>query len=167
MSIYYLDSSALVKYYVSEPGSTWVTELATSRQATNTDWLHTLLLGEVGIPEVAAALSILARTGKIPTVERQRAYQRLLADANTRFKVVGIISVDYYAAADLTQRHPLKAYDAVQLAMALRQKRVLSEFDLPLTFVSGDRTLLQAAQAEGLLTDDPFEHVVAADSPGR
>jgi hypothetical protein len=32
-------------------------------------------------------------------------------------------------------------------------------------FVSGDKTLLTAAQAEGLLTDNPFDHVSPSDTP--
>ncbi len=164
MNSYHLDPSALVKYYVSEPGSTWVVRLVDNHQPEEGDAPETLFVGEVGIPEVAAALSILARVGKIPKAEQKRAYRRFLADTGTRFEVVAMASADYYVAADLTQRHPLKAYDAMQLAVALRQQRILSEFDLSLTFVSGDRTLLQAAGAEGLVTDDPFDHVVPEDT---
>jgi hypothetical protein len=38
-------------------------------------------------------------------------------------------------------------------------------YDLTLTFVSGDDTLLVAAQAEGLPTDNPFDHVSPHDIP--
>lgn len=68
-------------------------------------------------------------------------------------------------AADLTQKHPLKAYDAVQLAVALRHSQALAVYNLPLTFVSGDNTLLNAAQAEGLPTDNPFDHISPHDTP--
>jgi hypothetical protein len=59
----------------------------------------------------------------------------------------------------------LKAYDAVQLAVALRQTTNLTPFHIPLIFVSGDRTLLAAAQAERLLTDNPFDHAAPHDTP--
>jgi hypothetical protein len=52
----------------------------------------------------------------------------------------------------------LKAYDAVQLAAGLALKGTLAEQDIPLVFVSGDDTLITAAQAEGLTADNPFWH---------
>ena len=62
--------------------------------------------------------------------------------------------------------NPLKAYDAVQLAVALRHSRALARHQLSLTFVTGDDALLTAARAESLLTDNPFDHVVPQDTPG-
>ena len=64
----------------------------------------------------------------------------------------------------MTQQYPLRAYDAVQLAVALRYARILAAFGLPLIFVSGDAALLNAARAEGLPTDNPFDHVSPEDS---
>jgi len=69
-------------------------------------------------------------------------------------------------ATELTQQYPLKAYDAVQLAVALRYRQVLARYKLALTFVSGDGQLLAAAEAEGLAVDNPFDHAVPADTPG-
>jgi hypothetical protein len=59
----------------------------------------------------------------------------------------------------LTGAHPLRAYDAIQLAAALRLR---TEYDLaglpPPVFVSSDQTLNQAAGAEGLIVEDPLMH---------
>ena len=52
----------------------------------------------------------------------------------------------------------------VQLAVALRYRGVLDTLQRPLTFVSGDRTVLTAAGSEGLLTDNPFDHVSPLDT---
>ncbi len=49
MSDYYLDSSALVKRYVDEPGSVWI------RQLTEPLLGNTILLAEISLAEVAAA----------------------------------------------------------------------------------------------------------------
>jgi len=78
---------------------------------------------------------------------------------------VPVVTADFQMAAHLTQRHPLKAYDAVQLAVALRHSRALAARHLVLTFVSGDATLVTAAQSEGLPTDNPFDHVSPHDTP--
>jgi len=47
----------------------------------------------------------------------------------------------------------------VQLATALELHRLRREMNLPsVTFVSADGDLNEAAEAEGLLTDDPAVH---------
>jgi len=48
---YSLDASALVKRYADEPGSTWI------RQITDAQAQHTILLAEITLAEVAAALA--------------------------------------------------------------------------------------------------------------
>jgi len=50
--------------------------------------------------------------------------------------------------------------------VALRHSRALARHQLSLTFVTGDNALLTAAQAESLLTDNPFDHVAPQDTPG-
>jgi predicted nucleic acid-binding protein len=63
------------------------------------------------------------------------------------------------AAGELVGRYPLRAYDAVQLASALRAQADLSQAaSLTLTFLAADEHLLAAAQAEGLLTENPNRH---------
>jgi hypothetical protein len=60
---------------------------------------------------------------------------------------------------DLLERHPLRAYDALQLASAMTVQSRLSINTLPpLTFISADVRLLTVASAEGLLVDDPSSH---------
>lgn len=59
-------------------------------------------------------------------------------------------------ACDLLERHPLRAYDAVQLASALESNQLfLTDAAITLTFVSADQRLLTAAIAEGLAVEDP------------
>ncbi len=62
-------------------------------------------------------------------------------------------------AEDLLLRHPLRAYDAVQLASALDSaaQSVMNEESSPV-FVSADRRLLAAAEAEGLTIEDPNQY---------
>ncbi len=60
---------------------------------------------------------------------------------------------------ELTQRHRLRGYDAVQLATGLAVNEVLVAAGLPgLTFVAADADLVAAARVEGLLADDPNFH---------
>lgn len=66
-----------------------------------------------------------------------------------------ILSTLFFDTSTLAKAHPLRALNAIQLASALRAGAILAE---PITFLSSDRTLLAAATAEGLLTDDPLLH---------
>ena len=61
-------------------------------------------------------------------------------------------------SATLTQRHPLRAYDAIQLSSALYANDFLRSQDLSFVFISGDGRLIEAARAEGLAADNPFDH---------
>jgi predicted nucleic acid-binding protein len=62
-------------------------------------------------------------------------------------------------AGELVDRHPLRAYDAVQLASALAANRILQLLALsPLTFLSADDRLVAVARAEGLIADNPNLH---------
>jgi uncharacterized protein len=57
------------------------------------------------------------------------------------------------------QRQALRAYDAVQLASALSILPIITQSpDSTLTFLTGDNRLLNAAQSENLLADNPNNH---------
>lgn len=154
MTALYFDASALVKYYVREPGSTWVRALI--MEQANIAFI-TLLT----IVEVSAAISICERTGKLTHRQRWQAYDALKEDVRRGFfRPLNISAAIVGEAADLTQRHSLKGYDAVQVASALVLSQALEVLQTePLIFVSGDTQALTAAEAEGLAVDDPFRHV--------
>jgi predicted nucleic acid-binding protein len=61
--VYYLEPSALVKYYVTEPGSTWVRQLVDEEA-------NVLVSADITIAEVAAALGAIARMGHISRRQR-------------------------------------------------------------------------------------------------
>lgn len=159
MHLYYFDASAVVKYYIREPGTAWVRQLVDETDA------DTTLISEATITETAAAFSVLDRVGCISRRARDGAYRAFTKHINVGvWEPIPVLTEDFRFAASLTQRHPLKAYDAVQLAVALRQHEILMANDFQSTFVSGDTTLLDAARAEGLTVDNPFDHVVPDDT---
>lgn len=158
MAIYYFDTSAVVKRYVDEPGSLWVRQLCDQRDPVTIDRLHLITVGEITIVEASAALAILVRRNLIPKRFAQQAYLKFVDDFQDDYKQMRITSDSLMIAANLAQKYPLKAYDAVQLSLALGANLLLATNNLVLIFVSGDDQLLRAAQAEGLLTDNPFAH---------
>ena len=59
----------------------------------------------------------------------------------------------------LGNAHALRAYDAVQLAVALEVNRShQADGFAPVTLISADQALNDAATAEGLTVDDPNLH---------
>jgi uncharacterized protein len=59
-------------------------------------------------------------------------------------------------AQRLLDTHPLRGFDAIQLASALAANaRMVAAGISPLMFVSGDVRLLNAATSERLMTDNP------------
>jgi uncharacterized protein len=152
--VFFLDSSALVKRYLTEQGSAWIAQL-TDPAAGNT-----ILIAEVARVEVAAAIAGRQRaTDGIAREERDRLVGLLLRHCDTEYGLVPLTPAIYGAAVQLTQRHRLRGYDAVQLAAALDVNATLLAAELPgPTFVSADSDLNAAAGAEGLQVDDPNQH---------
>ena len=148
-SIDYFDSSALVKRYLAEMGSTWV-------QARCNDPARVITTVDLSRVEVAAAFAAKLRGKFITQAEYQEALTKLAADAQKRYHLIPVTSQRVDEAIELTARHKLRGYDAVHLACALHLNQALLEDDLPpLTLVAADDDLLKAAQTEGLETENP------------
>ena len=149
MKIYYFDTSALIKLYIDEQGSDWVQAIYDIRS-------EKIIIAKIGIVETAAALTRRERMREISSELQKSLYSKMLEDTNSRFQVMAVSDEIIYSAAALTQRHPLRGYDAVHLAAALEINRY---FELnrttPLTFVSADEKLCQSASAEALKTENP------------
>jgi hypothetical protein len=153
MATLYLDTSALVKRYVAEVGSAWVRQLV-ARPVQQV--LYTTMLTEV---EVRSALQRLVRERRVDAAQAGRLTQRLLQHCLHRYQLLRITRPIVTQAGLLLERHPLRAYDAVQLACALAVRQRLHQRGLPPPLlVAADTTLLTAAVAEGLVVDNPLHH---------
>jgi hypothetical protein len=154
MSRYYIDSSALVKRYVTEVGTTWVQALADPSVG------NILVSTTLTRIEVAAALASRHRmSGGLSRAERDGAVRLLQQHSSTEYILIPVDTPVLDQALKLTQLHRLRGYDAVQLATALVVANSARGAGLPPpVFVSADRDLLTAAQAEGLPVDDPNAH---------
>lgn len=151
MNLYYLDASALVKRYADEPGSDWV------RQITDPTAENTVLLAEITLVEVAAALAGKGRAPKGLTREEQnRALGLFLHECEAHFLLLVVDRQVVERAVELTQTHPLRGYDAVQLATALVAGDQLKAEGLTTPiFAASDRELTAAGEKEGLEVCDP------------
>ena len=97
--------------------------------------------------------------GNLLQEQAQQAAARFLHEQATSFRVLALDTRIVDQAARLVGDHPLRAYDAVPLAVAMRLRDEYQAAGLaPPVFVSSDRILNQAASAEGLLVEDPAAH---------
>jgi uncharacterized protein len=150
---FYLDTSALLKRYVQETGSRWVTAQCQPAAA------HTLATASITKVEATAALAAKLRHGGLTQADYSQSEQNLIYDFAHHYHVIHLPATLIDLAADLAKRQKLRGYDAVQLAAALTANQLLLQAQLaPLTLLSADVDLLQAAQNEGLLTDNPNLH---------
>jgi len=149
---YYLDSSALVKRYVVEPGTLWVQTLCN-------DKANALVIAHIGLVEIAAALASKRRGGFLSATRCDRLLAELAQDARSQYALVRVSELVVKRAIQLTRRHRLRGYDAVHLACALTTNHLLRGQHLaPLTLVAADLDLLAAAQAERLAIENPNDH---------
>lgn len=154
---YYFDSSALVKYYIMEQGSRWVRGLIEAAK----EPLPSLVSSKLSVVETTSAFFKRRRQGLISESLKQRLLSRFLHDTQYRYFLTAPTDEVLNLAIDLLQRHPLRAYDAVQLATALvvnRQIRTTQGAEAEVTFVSADGVLCEAARAEGLRAENPNDH---------
>lgn len=141
--------------YVDEAGSDWI------RQITDREAGHTILLAEITLAEVAAALAAKYRApGGITQEQRERALSRFLQDCDEHFLLLPVDQPVIDRAVTLTQNHRLRGYNAVQLATALIASETLEQEGLSAPiFVASDTDLLSAATAEELPVENPLVHV--------
>ncbi len=153
MTTYYLDTSALSKRYVQETGTSWIRSLVAPSAG------HILLTARITMVEIYSALARRRREGSVPVTDCDIASQAFTTHSATEYEFVELDLGVVTLARDLLEHHPLRAYDAVQLASALIANQVLQAASLaPLVFLSADDRLNEAAAAEGLTVDNPNTH---------
>jgi predicted nucleic acid-binding protein len=153
MTAFYLDTSALVKRYLIEIGTAWLRTLLDPATG------NTVTISEVTLVEAAAALAARQRGGFITLLERDSAVDLLLRHADTEYSLAPLARATINTALNLTQRHRLRGYDAVQLATVLLIADAYRAAGLTApTFVAADADLLAAAHDEGLSIENPNDH---------
>jgi uncharacterized protein len=144
---YFLDSSALLKRYISEAGSSWIQSL-TAESADNL-----VIVAQITWVEIHSALARRQREGSLNANQVNQILEVFCYEFDNQYQKVGLLPAVMQMAGQLVSRHPLRAYDAVQLASALCIMPEISQIDTAtFTFVTADDRLLVAAQAENLIS---------------
>jgi len=135
--IYFLDTSVLVKRYLTEPGSAEVRSLFRRKRP--------IAVARIASAELAAAVARQHSEGAVTETTRDAILARLNRDF-AQMTVVEVRAAMLSRVPALVVRWPLRGYDAVQLAAAL----TLQASGVSTTFWSSDANLVAAALGEGL-----------------
>lgn len=152
MAAYFFDSSAIVKRYLAETGSTWVLEI------TEPEHGNRLYVAGITCVEVTAAVTRRQRNGDLSEADTALVLEAFREDLAHQYRQVAISSSLLDRAMAIAEAHALRGYDAVQLSAALEVYRHCQEIEFPLALVSADAALNEAAEAEGIAVDDPNDH---------
>ncbi|MDX6529132.1 MAG: uncharacterized protein QOH41_1422 [Blastocatellia bacterium] len=153
MAAYFFDSSALVKRYAREAGTSWVISLFRPPN------ISRVYVARITSVEVISALSRRVRIGKLDAHLASRASARFRRAFTARFRKVEITETLVDRATSLAEKHALRGYDAVQLAAILMaNEERLAAGAAQLILISADDALNFAAVAEGLTVDNPNLH---------
>lgn len=153
MAAYFFDSSALAKRHLAEAGHGWVRSLIRAKDD------HRIYLARVTAVEVVAAITRRQSGGHLSPAQAGAIIGHLRRHLREHYHVIELTPAHFDAATVAARKHRLRAYDAVQLAVALGVRRFHQSTRLdPVTFVSADRELNAAAITEGLPVEDPNAH---------
>ncbi len=133
--IAFLDTSAIVPLLIDEPGTAACQHIWESADA--------LVCTQLAFVETAAALARATRLGRMTAVERDSTTDRL-EQLWPQLHDMVVDEALVREAAALTTQLPLRGYDAVHCAAALRLAGP------GVVAVSGDRELLTAWRTNGL-----------------
>jgi predicted nucleic acid-binding protein len=149
MAAVFFDTSALIRRYDrAESGAARVAALCHAASG------HVLFIAQLTSIEVASALNRKLREGTLGHAERDRLWRLFRRHRREQYHVTAIDVAMFAVAEDLLFAHPLRAYDAVQLATALATRRLLGDLAGEFKFCTADR--LQARAAAGAQLDVEF-----------
>ncbi|MDP2935439.1 MAG: type II toxin-antitoxin system VapC family toxin [Dehalococcoidia bacterium] len=139
--ILYLDTSSLVKLYLREEGSEVVRRLRDQAETLTTSWL--------AYTEARSVFARKHREGNLTRNELRQLVHELEGDW-AGYLALDVSSKLLLDAGNLTEKHVLRALDAIHLASALSLRDGPRFPGRSLTFSAADGRLLAAARAEGL-----------------
>lgn len=133
----FLDSSAIAKRYIDEPGSDRVEEILAAATS--------LAVSVICPVEVISALCRRRREGSVSLEQYERARESLFTDLEDA-QVVAITGGVVRRAVELLERWPLRSADSLHVACAAEWQADL--------FVSADGRQCEAARGSGLVVEE-------------
>ncbi len=149
MTNFFADTSAIAKRYVVESGTNWV------RSWTNPAAGNVVVMSDLTPVEMFSLLARKQREGLLSPSNFTQVSNTFLFHIEHEYLTTPLDAPVLVAARGVIGKYALRTLDAIQLSAALN---VAAAFGEPMTFVSADRNLLNAALAEGFNVDDPNVH---------
>lgn len=150
MPQYFVDTSALVKRYRTEPGTNAVDRLFADAGAT-------FVISRLGIVETVSALALKVRAGELSLDDYTVCRKKFLGEVgHGNFSIARLLVAHYRYAERLVDRHApshrFRTLDALQLSTACELHRQ-GRID---TLVCADQALCEVAALEGLTVFNPL-----------
>ena len=145
MAHFYLDTSAVLKRYRTEPGTDVMSALL-EQPAPEDRFYASFLL----VLEFTAGILRLVKGGRVRQSTADGIIARFRQDARDLLRIWPLDDSILGSAITVVQNHRLRSADAIHLATAL----AISSVDpaVPLALVTSDAELAEAGQAAGLET---------------
>lgn len=152
MAIYFLDSSALVKRYISETGSNWVCNLFDP--SLGNQFFIAAIAAIAGV-EIVSAITRREKNGSINVTGAIAVRNQFKQDFQTEYQIIEISEKIINSAINIAESYALRGYDAVQLASG-RELNILCITNglTRVKFVSADNNLNIAGSGEGLIVEN-------------
>lgn len=150
MTVYFLDSSALVKRYINEKGSAWILGLF------DPAFDHEFFITAVTSVEIVAAITRRSRGGSINPTDATVVRQQFRNDIQTEYQVIEVTEQIITSGMMLAETYALRGYDAIQLASCCAVNELCIANGLsPIVLVSADEELNLGAANENILIENP------------
>jgi uncharacterized protein len=149
VSVFFVDTSALAKRYITESGSVWVRSWIQPAQH------NQIILAETARVEMASLLGRHARSGNLTQADANRLQRTFMRHFQSQYVVIKLSTPILKQGSAITMQHGLRTLDAIQLASALKAQKTINA---PIIFISADANLLTAAATEGFAVDNPLNH---------
>jgi predicted nucleic acid-binding protein len=151
LTSYFVDTSALAKRYLAEPGHQWV------RSWIHPDTSNPILISELATVEMLALLTRRVNTGELKPDTALTLRRAFLVHVREEYKVVSSNKRTFIDAREIVTKYGLRTLDALQLASGRRARAALG-VTVNLIFVTADDKLLDAASSDRFQTDTPSNH---------
>jgi hypothetical protein len=148
MTVYYLDTSAIMKRYRTEQGTDLANELFEDSLVEDQFYFSFL-----SILEMTSSIVRLVKGNRLHETLGTEILARFRQDVLDIYRVWPMDEHITRSAVSVVENHKLRSGDAIHLASALEVQSIAS--DLTVVMVSTDLELLEASTTAGIVTLNP------------
>jgi uncharacterized protein len=152
MTIYFCDTSAIIKLYHTEAGTEWMDNIFNDKQLE-------ISISELTTIEFYSAVNKKVRTGEITISAKDTAIQNFMKDCHNRFVVTPLNTAILKQAGEIINKYgdkfSIRTLDALQLAAC--QEDNFGE----IKFVCADTNLIRICNFEGIDGVNPETEAIA------